>query len=272
MRLSRSFGASLGLLVPAFALVALTALPTAAKADDNNDWDWKSSSDKDKSSSDKDKFEWKTEDGNQGWITKDDDGSVRVYAYKRSQPAAAGGGYLGVQVQDVTRALQRAKDLKTSEGALVNEVEDGSPADEAGIRRGDVIISLNGKGIGDSEDLIGAVRDLDPGDKARVEVERDGARQTISVTVGERSRRLRASLPPGFGRGMWQSRGNDDDNDVPRQMMRLHQDNMEELNAQIRELQKQIDQLTEQLRGLREELRRMDSDRTPSRDRDDRDE
>src|SRR5467141_3953866 len=57
---------------------------------------------------------------------------------------ASDSGYLGVQVQRLTAALRRAKGIpEATEGTLVSNVEDGSPADEAGIKRGDVILEVN---------------------------------------------------------------------------------------------------------------------------------
>ncbi|MGE5176243.1 MAG: PDZ domain-containing protein [Hyphomicrobiales bacterium] len=257
MQSSNQFGRFGGSVALGAALLALVAMPLAARADDSAQWDWQSSG------KSKDKTTWKSDDdGGGAWVQKGNDGSVRVYRYRTNQPAASSGGYFGVQVQDVTPRLKRAKDLQADEGALVNDVEDGSPADDAGIQVGDVILSVDGKDIGGSRDLIEVVRDLDPGDNTRVEIERDGARKTVTVKVGERPRMMRMT-PPTPPRGMmqWRQDGSDD-NSAPFMMFQQHRQNMDELNDQLKDLQKQIDQLTEELRGLREDLRRLDSSRT----------
>lgn len=279
---STRLGQARWLLALGFALSTL-ALPQAARADDKNDWDWKSESGKDKAtseSSDDEGSTWKVKEKDGAtWMSKDNDGSVRVYRFRRNLPADDAGGYLGVQVQDVTRALKRAKDLRTDDGALVNNVEDGSPADDAGIQRGDVIVGLNGKPIGDSGDLIGGVRGLDPGDKAKVEIERDGARKTLTVEVGKRPRGMSMMVP---NPGNWMGRGNGDTPPMPPPMARqFHGQNLDQLDEQLKDLQEQLQQLREtdlrelreEIQGLREELRRLGTsgDRPRSRDRNDRD-
>ena len=57
------------------------------------------------------------------------------------------GGWLGVSIQDLTTGLKEAMDYDRDVGVLVNEVEDESPAEEAGIQEGDIIIAYDGKTI-----------------------------------------------------------------------------------------------------------------------------
>src|SRR5438093_7877664 len=54
-------------------------------------------------------------------------------------------GWLGVSIQDMSRRLAKAMDVKTNEGALVNEVMDNSPAEEAGLKDEDIIVEVDGK-------------------------------------------------------------------------------------------------------------------------------
>src|SRR2546422_4824795 len=87
----------------------------------------------------------------------------------------SGAGYLGVQVQRLTAALRRAKGIpESTEGTLVNSVEDGSPADEGGIKRGDVILEVNHEATPNPKDLVQTVSGLRPGRKTSVRVWRDG--------------------------------------------------------------------------------------------------
>ncbi len=94
-------------------------------------------------------------------------------------------GYLGVTIQDLTPELQTSMDLKTSDGAVVSDLEKGSPADKAGLKPYDVIISLNGEKIQDNTELRDRIASLKPGSKAELGVIRDGKEETIDVLVGE---------------------------------------------------------------------------------------
>src|SRR5512143_3857315 len=201
MRLSRALRPAWSLAAFGLALSLLT-LPMVARAADDDD------------------------DNN----TNGRQGTVRIYGSDDD----AQGGYLGVQVQDVTLALQRARNLPTDEGALVSRVEDDSPADQSGIRRGDVITNVNRQKIDNSADLIRVVRGLNPGDRARVTVWRSGSVRTVAVQVGER--------PKGMtGMGMMQHPMMPPD--VP---MAPNGD----MQRQIRDLQDQVRELRQEIQSL----------------------
>lgn len=94
-------------------------------------------------------------------------------------------GWLGVVIQEVTRELAMSFGLDRPQGALVSRVLPDGPAAKAGIRSGDVILRFNGESIPRSAALpalVGAVR---PGEKVRVELLRDGDRETLNAVVGE---------------------------------------------------------------------------------------
>jgi len=93
-------------------------------------------------------------------------------------------GRIGVAVQSVNQSLAQSFGLPKPEGALVGSVADNSPAAQAGIKPGDVILAWNGTAIGDSADLPALVADTAPGKHATVTVWRNGAEQTLGVTVG----------------------------------------------------------------------------------------
>ncbi len=95
-------------------------------------------------------------------------------------------GYLGVQTQDVTAALAESLDLDTRKGALVAEVQPNTPADKAGLKNGDVIVSVNGQPVEDSHRLSFTVGAVAPGTKLDLEVIRDGEAQKITATTGTR--------------------------------------------------------------------------------------
>ena len=94
-------------------------------------------------------------------------------------------GRMGVTIQEVNASLAESFGLDKVQGALVNTVERGSPADKAGIKAGDVIRKLNGNEVISSADLPPMVSELKPGTKATVEIWRDGRARSLDVTVGE---------------------------------------------------------------------------------------
>ena len=94
-------------------------------------------------------------------------------------------GMIGVTIQPVTADIARSLGLEQVQGALVNSVQAGSPADKAGIRRGDVVTAVNGKSIKGGNELRNEVAQLQPGTTARLTVLRDGKEQAINVTLAE---------------------------------------------------------------------------------------
>jgi membrane-associated protease RseP (regulator of RpoE activity) len=179
----------------------------------------------------------------------------------------APGGYLGVSVQDVTRELQKARDLPRAEGALVNRVESGSPAYQAGIRRGDVIIELDGDNIDKSSDLISGVQGIDPGKKVKVVVLRNGGRKTFSVTLGKRPKEFMS--PRSF---RWMEHYGDNPGMPPmgEQLDRIRV-YRQDIQKQLNDIQEQLTRLREgdlqrledEIRALREELRARDEGQKP---------
>ena len=96
-------------------------------------------------------------------------------------------GYLGVSIQSITAELARALELKDRKGALVGDVVSGSPAEEAGIRRGDVIVTFNNTAVKDSRDLASLVAQTPVGQQVTVIILRDGVERELSLTVGKLS-------------------------------------------------------------------------------------
>ncbi len=106
------------------------------------------------------------------------------------------GSFLGVRLLDID--ADRAKTLKLPEerGVEVAGVEEGSPADSAGIRKGDVLLSYNGEKILGAQQFVRLVQETPQGRKVQIQVSRDGRTQTTVVTTG--SPRLRFEMPPNF--------------------------------------------------------------------------
>ncbi len=94
-------------------------------------------------------------------------------------------GWLGVAIQEVTADLAESFGLDRPRGALVSEVQEGSPAQKAGLQASDVILAFNGKTVENSRDLPRMVGRAKPGSKVAVDVWRKGKSQTLSVMLGE---------------------------------------------------------------------------------------
>ncbi|HEX5223452.1 MAG TPA: DegQ family serine endoprotease [Verrucomicrobiae bacterium] len=104
-------------------------------------------------------------------------------------------GYLGVAVQSVTPALAKELNLPDQSGALVGGVESDSPAQEAGLKEGDLITKFGDKEITDSRNLRLMASQMPPGSKVDLQFRRDGKQQTTSVTLGELPTNLVAAAP-----------------------------------------------------------------------------
>jgi serine protease Do len=94
-------------------------------------------------------------------------------------------GWLGIAIQDIDRDLAQALSLPAADGVLVGDVQPQSPAVRAGLRRGDVILSIDGKAIEDSAKLKNAIAAAGANVVVRVEILRAGRRQTLAVKLNE---------------------------------------------------------------------------------------
>ncbi len=94
--------------------------------------------------------------------------------------------YMGVGTQPLTPDLQQQYGLSRSSGLLIAEVAPNSPAAAAGLQQGDIIVKVNGEEITDSAGLAALIRDMRPGDKVELVIDRNGTEQTVTVTLAER--------------------------------------------------------------------------------------
>jgi S1-C subfamily serine protease len=117
--------------------------------------------------------------------------------------------YLGVTMATVTEDIASELDLPVDAGALVESVEDGGPAEEAGLRGsetdelsgdiaepGDLIVSLDGEPVRTADDVVAAVAGKQPGDKVELEVYRGDEKRTLEVELGERPEELGGGTQP----------------------------------------------------------------------------
>lgn len=95
-------------------------------------------------------------------------------------------GWLGVSIGKITQKTQEAFGLKDRKGALVGAVTEGSPAEDAGLSHGDVIVGVNGKKIESTRDLIDTIANMSPGTKVKLDVIRNGEHKKFEVELGER--------------------------------------------------------------------------------------
>ncbi|HEX8539157.1 MAG TPA: Do family serine endopeptidase, partial [Cystobacter sp.] len=94
--------------------------------------------------------------------------------------------WLGIGIQDLDEDIARALQLPVKEGAIVNQVNDNSPAGRAGVKMDDVIVSIDGQKVGSGSSLTRSVALKKPGSTSALEIFREGKRQTIRVQLGTR--------------------------------------------------------------------------------------
>lgn len=94
-------------------------------------------------------------------------------------------GYLGVGIQDLSQDLAKSFNIRNAKGALVSDVKEDSPADQAGLKQGDVITAYQGAAVEDAVALQRLVTRSAVGNKVPVKVIRDGHEKDLTVTIGE---------------------------------------------------------------------------------------
>lgn len=95
-------------------------------------------------------------------------------------------GFIGVQIQPITKDIADSMGLKSTDGALVAEPSPNSPAAKAGIKSGDVIVAVNGERIANARELSRRIAQMAPGTTARLTIlQRGSAEKVVNVTLGE---------------------------------------------------------------------------------------
>ncbi len=94
-------------------------------------------------------------------------------------------GRLGVYIQDVNNELAESFDLDAAKGILVSQVMEDSPAEDAGLKQGDIILELNGKDVGKVTEFRNKIALTIPGTKVELTIQRDGKEQTVDVKIGK---------------------------------------------------------------------------------------
>ncbi len=95
-------------------------------------------------------------------------------------------GYLGIQMQPLTEELAESFGYEGTRGIIIAEVTEDSPAEEAGLQADDILLEISGRRVIDMNQLRNSVATIRPGKTVDVTVFRNGARRSVSLTVGER--------------------------------------------------------------------------------------
>jgi S1-C subfamily serine protease len=133
--------------------------------------------------------------------------NLQYYGLEFADPTALGSlgsyyeqhsdaGFMGVVLGTLSDTRAKELGLDKMTGAYVQRVVKGGPAERAGVKDGDVVVSIDGKSVQSSEAFREILGGMKPEQNVRVELLRDGNRQTISVTLGSRP-----NLSEFFGRG-----------------------------------------------------------------------
>lgn len=113
-----------------------------------------------------------------------------AFAYAHPFMLAHGGSFLGVGVRDIDSERARALKLREERGVEITMVEEGSPAAKAGLKNEDVVLGFNGQNVDGAEQFMRLVRETPAGREVKLVVSRNGAAQTIPVTIASRKGRM----------------------------------------------------------------------------------
>jgi len=208
--------------------------------------------------------------------SRDRDSNDRSTSDNQSQ------GWLGILVENLAqqRGGGQAGTQQPQEGVVVRGVYPSGPAARAGFRVGDVIVSIDGSSVADSESAIDAIQDLEPGKTAEFTVTRAGQNLTLKPTIAERSRfmgsqqasgqgfqqgsgqRFQQGQSSNFQGGVQQAggaqnqqrffRGSDFGDEVPHHAMML--ENARRMAEQNQRIEERLDKLAQEVEALRKQL------------------
>src|SRR5687768_1478452 len=104
-------------------------------------------------------------------------------------------GHLGVVVQPVTEDIAASLKLSNARGVIVSQIQPGGPAERAGLKRGDVILALNGNVVSDPNNFRNEIAGTPPGQTVTLRIWRDGSEQELRATLGEFAPEERSNPP-----------------------------------------------------------------------------
>jgi len=100
-------------------------------------------------------------------------------------------GYIGVEVQDLTKELAESFRLTNNKGALIAGVYPEGPADRAGIKRGDILIAVEGKPVTNSSDMLNLIAALSPGQTTTLMILRNQEEKPFKIRVDKRPKQIK---------------------------------------------------------------------------------
>jgi len=124
-----------------------------------------------------------------------EDGEVTHLTGDEIHWVGRGGGFLGVELTELTPELREHFGVGAETGVMVSRVVEDSPAAKAGIRVGDILTAVDGAGVASGQQLAREIRGHEAGDTVRVEVVRDGRTETLAAVVEKREG---MAMPEGF--------------------------------------------------------------------------
>ncbi|UCE24482.1 MAG: PDZ domain-containing protein [Candidatus Zixiibacteriota bacterium] len=187
------------------------------------------------------------------------------------------GSYIGVHMMELNKQLAEYFGVEKGRGVLITEVDRKSPAENAGLAAGDVIIEIDGDRVFEHEDVTDAIDDADPGDKLSLMVIRDKKELSFDVEVGEKNwdwddNYYHYSAPDidlhipdmkGLRHGVYLDALDDFHFDAEEfeDAMEDLEDELEELREEMEEIDdEEREELREELEELREELEELEDD------------
>ena len=123
---------------------------------------------------------------------------VLAVAVATSPAKSKGNGWLGIYLQNIDEDLMASEGLPSTDGVMVVDVVEDSPAEKAGIKRGDVILAYDGEDTRSANRLTRLVERTEPGQEKQLVVLRDGKKEEIAVTLGDEDDQLESAF---FGDG-----------------------------------------------------------------------
>lgn len=119
----------------------------------------------------------------------DESGLFYSYGFRDDEPAVlfAGGSrpYLGVHMQDMNEDLAKYFSVDAEDGVLITDVEEESPAEDAGMKPGDILSQIGGEAVEVTDDVLEILGDYDSGEEVELSIVRSGKAQKINVELGE---------------------------------------------------------------------------------------
>src|SRR5215207_2455018 len=127
--------------------------------------------------------------------------TVQTVVDQLQQDGRVSRGYLGVQIQPLTKELAEGFGLSTEKGALVAGAQDGTPAEKAGLKSGDVITAVDGEPVANARELTRKIGSLKPGANAEISYLRDSKERTATIALASQPGEKEAKAAPAHSDG-----------------------------------------------------------------------